>query len=74
MYFPVAAPLLLQASSASQEMCTSFKFSLLNLAAEPKTGKLFTNTSENLAIYLNGKYKLGLVLRSGLKALHSFVT
>lgn len=35
----------------------------------PKEANFSTNTSENLAIYLNGKYKLGLVLRSGFKAL-----
>jgi len=33
--------LLPQASSPSQAMCISFIFSLLNLAHEPKRGKLF---------------------------------
>lgn len=40
----------------------------------PKEANFFTNTSENLAIYLNVEYKLELVLRTGFKALYSFVT
>lgn len=39
----------------------------------PKEANFFVNTSDNLAIYLNVKYKLGRVLKSGSKALHSFV-
>lgn len=39
----------------------------------PKEANFFINTPKNLAIYLNVKYKLGIVLKSGSKALHSFV-
>jgi len=39
----------------------------------PKEPNFFVSTSENLAIYLNVKYNLGLVLKSGSKALGSFV-
>lgn len=39
----------------------------------PKEANFFVNTSENLPVYLNVKYKLGPVLKSVSKALRAFV-